>query len=151
MKSVTVFSGAPIILALTLTSATASTFPSASVPENPTQQNGDIGKPTLLIAQQSHTRRIQFPRGAVSTVVENSVVRGERDIYLLRAQRRQRMTLNITSVEQNAVFDIQAPNGAYLKQGVTSWNGVLPRTGDYSIIVGGTRGNATYSLDVTVR
>lgn len=151
MKSVTVFSGVPIILALTLTAATASNSPHLFVVKNPTVQNGAVGKPRFLIAQQSRTRRIQFPRGAVGTVVENSVVRGDRDIYLLRAQRRQTMTLKITSLEQNAVFDIKAPNGEYLKQGVTSWNGVLPRTGDYSIIVGGTRGNATYALDVTIR
>lgn len=151
MKSVTVFSGVPIILALSFLAATPSTSTPSFVVDNPTVQNGGIGKPTLLIAQQSRTQRIQFPRGAVGTVVENSVVRGERDIYLVRAQRRQSMRLNITSLEQNAVFDIQAPNGEYLKQGVTSWNGVLPRTGDYSIIVGGTRGNATYTLDVAIR
>jgi len=32
-----------------------------------------------------------------------------------------------------------------------NWNGALPRSGDYVIEVGGTRGNATYKLKVTVR
>jgi hypothetical protein len=27
---------------------------------------------------------------------------------------------------------------------------LLPETGDYQIIVGGTRGNATYTLDVAI-
>jgi hypothetical protein len=61
------------------------------------------------------------------------------------------MTVNITSLERNAVFDIQAPNGEYLQQGVTNWQGVLPRTGDYSVIVSGTRGNASYKLEVTIK
>ena len=106
---------------------------------------------TFAIAQQSRTRRIQFAPGAVSAVVEGGLVRGTRDIYLLRARRDQTMTLNITSLEQNAVFDVQAPNGNFLKEEATSWSGVLPATGDYSVIVSGTRGNASYKLEVTIR
>ena len=107
-------------------------------------------QPSFLISQQSRTQRIQFAPNAVSAVVEGGVVRGTRNIYLLRARRGQTMKLNITSLEQNAVFDIQSPNGRFLKQEGTSWRGVLPVTGDYSVIVGGTRGNATYKLDVTI-
>jgi hypothetical protein len=109
-------------------------------------------EPTLLISQQSPPpRRLQFAPGAISAVVEGNVVRGTRAIYLLRARGRQTMTVNITSLEQNAVFDIQAPNGEYLQQEVTNWHGVLPRTGDYSVIVSGTRGNASYKLEVTIK
>jgi len=61
------------------------------------------------------------------------------------------MILNITSLEKNAVFDIEAPNGELLKEEATSWRGVLPSSGDYSVIVGGTRGNASYKLEVTIR
>jgi hypothetical protein len=61
------------------------------------------------------------------------------------------MTLSLTSLDQNAVFDVQAPDGQYLKQEATSYRGELPRTGDYSVIVSGTRGNAEYTLDVTIR
>ncbi|MBD0343640.1 MAG: hypothetical protein ICV63_02135 [Coleofasciculus sp. Co-bin14] len=106
---------------------------------------------TLLIAQQTRTRRIRFAPGAVSDVVEDSVVRGTRDIYLLRARKGQTMTLTITSLEQNAVFDVQAPNGNFIQEEAMSWSGVLPATGDYSVIVGGTRGNATYKLEVTIQ
>src|SRR4028118_905581 len=49
-------------------------------------------KPTLLIAQQSRTRRIQFARGASSAVREDAVVRGTRDIYLVGAKKGQNMT-----------------------------------------------------------
>jgi hypothetical protein len=106
---------------------------------------------TLLIAQQSRTQRIRFARGANSAVVEDAVVRGTRDIYLLGARAGQKMTVSITSVEKNAVFDIIAPNQKMLKQEATNWSAKLPTNGDYRIVVGGTRGNATYKLRVEIK
>ncbi|MBD2129116.1 hypothetical protein NDI39_03265 [Microcoleus sp. ZQ-A2] len=108
-------------------------------------------KPTVVIAQQSRTRRIQFARGASSAVVEDAVVRGTRDTYLLGAKAGQKMTLSITSVENNAVFDIISPKQKLLKQEATSWSTLLPATGNYRIVVGGTRGNATYKLRVEIK
>ncbi|MBD2017632.1 hypothetical protein H6F96_27165 [Microcoleus sp. FACHB-53] len=108
-------------------------------------------KPTLLIAQQSRTRRIRFARGASSAVVEDAVVRGTRDIYLLGAKAGQKITVSITSVENNAVFDVISPKQKILKQEATSWSAQLPATGNYRIVVGGTRGNATYKLRVEIK
>ncbi len=159
MKLTALFS-LPIIVLAVAPSQTAATVepssPTATVtqPSTPEMKTGNStirNEATLLIAQQSRTRRIQFARGATSSVVQGGVVRGTRDIYLLRARRGQAMTVNITSVEKNAVFDIQGPNGEFLREEGTSWRGVLPATGDYSIIVGGTRGNASYRMQVSVR
>lgn len=108
-------------------------------------------KSILLIAQQSRIRRIRFARGANSAVVENAVVRGTRDIYLLGAKAGQKMTVSITSVENNAVFDIISSKQKLLKQEATSWTTQLAATGDYRIVVGGTRGNATYKLRVEIK
>lgn len=108
-------------------------------------------KPTVVIAQQSRTRRIRFAPGASSAVVEDAVVRGTRDTYLLGAKAGQKMTVSITSVENNAVFDIISPKQKLLKQEATSWSTKLPATGDYRIVVGGTRGNATYNLRVEIK
>lgn len=109
-------------------------------------------KPPLLMAQQSpRPRRIQFARGANSATIENAVVRGTRDTYLLNAKAGQKMTVSITSLENNAVFDIIAPNQRAIKQESTSGSFTLPRTGDYRVIVGGTRGNATYKLKVSIK
>jgi hypothetical protein len=133
MRLTAIFKGASIVVAIALTQMVAA-----------------IVEPTILIAQQSRTQRIQFAPGAVSDVVEGSVVRGTRDIYLMRARRGQTITLKVTSIEQNAVFDIQAPDGTFLREEATSWSGVLPSTGDYSAIVSATRGNASYRLEVTI-
>jgi hypothetical protein len=60
--------------------------------------------------------------------------------------------VHITSLEDNAVFDVYAPGGRRtLAQEATDWEGELPRTGNYVISVGPTRGNASYTLEVTIR
>lgn len=125
--------------------------PIAPAPATSSSGNQVTVESPSLLAQRSQTRRIRFARGTTGTVVEDAVVLGTRNIYLLRARRGQTMTLNLSSIEENGVFDIQAPNGQYLSQESTSWRGVLPQSGDYSVIVGSTRGNATYTLDVTIR
>src|SRR5262250_3356686 len=55
------------------------------------------------------TQRIHFPRGSTSTVLEGSVVRGDRDRYILGAKAGQKMIVGITSEEDNAVFQIYQP------------------------------------------
>jgi hypothetical protein len=109
-------------------------------------------KLSFSIAQAAtRTRRIRFQRGTSSAVVEDAVVRGTRDIYLLGAKAGQNMTVSITSLENNAVFDIITPNQKILKQEAMSWSTKLPANGDYRIVVGGTRGNATYKLRVEIK
>jgi hypothetical protein len=156
MKLAAFFSISIVVLAVTPTQLAATMEPNSLTPTETitgisTHQERATVEPTLLIAQRSRTERIRFARGANSATVETAVVRGTRDTYLLTANKRQTMTVSITSLEKNAVFDIQAPNGRLLKQEGTSWSGVLPSTGDYKIIVGGTRGNASYRLRVTVK
>ncbi|MEA5536814.1 hypothetical protein [Crocosphaera sp. XPORK-15E] len=105
---------------------------------------------TTLIAQSNRTRRIQFDRGATSKTVKDSVIRGTRNIYLVGASAQQTMKISLSSLENNAVFDLVTPKGTVIKKEVTSANLVLPLNGDYKIIVGGTRGNATYQLFVEI-
>ncbi|MBW4604469.1 MAG: hypothetical protein KME29_34115 [Calothrix sp. FI2-JRJ7] len=95
--------------------------------------------------------RVNFASGANSTTIKQSVIRGERDTYLLGAKQRQQMNLKITSLEKNAVFDVIAPDGKTIKQEATIWSRKLPENGDYQIVVGGTRGNATYELTVEIK
>ena len=113
-----------------------------------------LGTAVAAPARIDRTRRIRFDRGRTTKVIRDSVVRGTRDRYLLRASRGQTMIVHITSLEENAVFDVyplgtnQPLAGA---QETTDWTGELPRSGDYVIEVGGTRGNASYTLEVTIR
>ena len=101
-------------------------------------------------------KRVKFAKGAHSASYSYSVIRGDRDTYIAGAKAGQRMTLKITSLEKNAVFQVQTPSGSYLQgagevDDAMSWSGSLPEDGDYEIIVGGTRGNASYKLTVTIK
>ena len=110
---------------------------------------------TAAVAEgRDRTRRIRFERGRTTTVIKDAVVRGDRDRYILRARAGQTLTVHITSVEENAVFDIYRPGGKLTLENAQEsmdWTGTLPRSGDYIIEVGGTRGNASYVLELTVR
>jgi hypothetical protein len=114
-------------------------------------------------------REIRFPRGASEATVGNSVIRADRDLYTATARAGQTMRVRITSVERNAVFQIfrpgarfekvdeiyefdgQALSGTSEEDAAMSWSGTLPQSGKYLIVVGGTRGNATYRLTVSIR
>lgn len=101
-------------------------------------------------------KRVRFPRGSHSTTVSGSVIRGERDRYILGAKEGQTMTVRVRSVEDNAVFQIyfageqESLEGAGEGDDATSWSGKLPATTDYVIVVGGTRGNASYKLEIGI-
>jgi len=109
------------------------------------------------VAQARENRKtLRFERGADSATVQGAVIRGERDVYELAAREGQTMEVSITAFEDNAVFDLRAPGGRPLPgaaegDDAKAWKGRLPATGTYRVTVGGTRGNAEYSLTVGIR
>ena len=130
--------------------------PSASTP------TPQVKAPPVVIAPKTETtgdgddKRISFKAGSSSATVSDAVIRGERSTYLIGAKNGQTMTVKISSLEDNAVFQIESPSGSYLpdageEDDATTWSGPLPTSGDYRIIVGGTRGNATYKLTVSIK
>lgn len=111
---------------------------------------------TFTPALAGLTERVRFAPGASGATLKGAVVRGERDVYILGAGAGQWMKVKIYSLEDNAVFQVQNPDGSYAPgagdyDDATLWNGQLPANGDYRIVVGGTRGNATYTLMVEIR
>lgn len=110
---------------------------------------------TSITSADGIRKRLKFAKGKSSATVSGAVVRGDRDTYTLGAKSGQAMSVKITSVEKNAVFQIQDADGNFLAgadegDDAMNWSGELPSTGNYKIIVGGTRGNATYKLTVTI-
>lgn len=100
---------------------------------------------------------IRFARGANSAEVSGAVVRGEVARYTVNARQGQTLHLGITALEDNAVFQLYPPGrdaaalpGAAEGEDAIRWSGRLPRSGDYRIVVGATRGNATYRLSVRI-
>jgi hypothetical protein len=114
--------------------------------------------------------RIKFEPGSDSVTLENSVVRGHRDEYVFRARPGQQLTVHISSIEDNAAFEIHFhESGENIEYVGTSqprqwngqprrrWSGELPPLGgsyafvDYAIVVRGSPRNATYKLTVTIK
>ncbi len=114
------------------------------------------GGATLLLsktasAQSGITKRVRFPKGRTSTILKNSVIRGTRDTYILGASAGQTMTVHISAIEKNASFMITTPRGETFGEDLNDFSEELPDNGDYRIVVGPTRGNATYTLEITIR
>lgn len=111
---------------------------------------------TGLTTAQVTNKRIKFSKGESSATVEGAVIRGEEDSYLVGAKKNQLMVVTIMSLEDNAVFQIIDRTTGYYLDGAGElddakrWEGNLPSGGDYKIIVGGTRGNAEYTLKVFI-
>jgi hypothetical protein len=115
-----------------------------------------------------HKKTIQFARGASSTVMTNSVIRGDSDWYYISVSAGQTMEASISATENNAAFQIYKPGfkivtddgvmdvegetlpGVGIEDDGTSFKGTLPVAGRYLFVVGGTRGNAEYKLKVSV-
>lgn len=101
-------------------------------------------------------QKIRFAKGSSAATVSGTVVRGDSDRYYVGAKKGQTMSVKITSEEDNAVFQIYLPgeekalHGAGDGDDATTWSGELPADAEYVIVVGGTRGNATYKLRVAI-
>ena len=109
-----------------------------------------------LNASDGITKRVKFAKGKSSITLSNAVIRGDQDTYILGARSGQRMTVKVTALEDNAAFQIKGPDGEFLDgagemDDATNVTVTLPRSGDYRIIVGGTRGNTTYKLTVSIK
>jgi len=146
-KSLAIFAGAILLLSPFSAPTLAA---STRVPLNAPM----FGNPESLtiLAQNSRSRRIEFAPGTSATSISNSVVRGDRAVYVLRADRGQTISININSSQEQggALFDVISPNGEILNSSSASFSQVLSISGDYRIIVGGSRGNASFNMTVTI-
>jgi hypothetical protein len=102
-------------------------------------------------------KNIAFPHGQYSTIVKGNVVRGDRDVYFIKVRSGQIMSISISALEKNAAFSVYEPEtkkaipGTEEEKGSTQWSRSLSKTGQYRIVVGGIRGNASYKLRVMVK
>jgi hypothetical protein len=100
---------------------------------------------------------LQFPAGQTGTTVQGAVIRGEQEVYKVTAKAGQTLSVQITSLEENAVFQIYLPGGgdATLEgagegEDAMTFKGKLPKSGTYRISVGPTRGNAEFTMKVEI-
>ena len=109
------------------------------------------------VPAQGIKKKVRFVKGTSSITLRNAVVRGDRDRYYISAKAGQTMSVKITSTEKNAVFQIyfHGEEESLPRAGdgddATNWSGRLPIDNEYVIVVGGTRGNATYALTISIK
>jgi hypothetical protein len=97
--------------------------------------------------------RLSFAPGTDSGSVSGSVVRASEDTWVLGAAAGQTMEVTIASIEDNAAFEVFAPDGTQLTAGAelsSTWSGPLPTDGDYLVVVQPVVRNATYVLSVRI-
>jgi len=115
----------------------------------------------VAVAQRggkAEPNRIEFKRGAASTVV-NGTVRGDEEAeYVLAAKKGQRLIIKLTSVPaKSSVFQLLGEDNDTLgleHDANFSYSGVLPKTGDYFINVKRpteAKGTSRYRMTVTIR
>lgn len=112
-------------------------------------------------------REIRFATGSDSATVSDAVERGSRHYYSFVARKGQTAEIRITAVESNAAFTLWRPGvvlgqdrdasirghalpGAGEGADTNHWQGRLPESGSYVVVVGPTRGNATYQLRLII-
>lgn len=134
----------------TATTATDATTPERSLVTAPAAGDSDVEEVQGVPEDFGVDAIVRFETGGTSTTLSSAVVRGERNRYTLEAAAGQTMIVSIVSLEDNAVFDIYGPSDVLLAAEGTTASIVLPADGNYVIIVGGTRGNASYDLTVEI-
>ena len=106
----------------------------------------------ILITNAASYEEVRFDAGTFGTTIEGGVLRGETGpVYGLVAAEGQTIDINITSLEENGIFNLAAPNGKVLVNESTNFTTELPATGLYLISTGGVRGNVSFTLEIEIR
>lgn len=106
--------------------------------------------------------RVKFPKGRTTVILKGKTTGGPSEsggmdpiAYRFRARKGQTMTLHLTSAKGNALFGVYAPGMDLIEgaQSVKDWQGPLPKTGEYEIIVfpEDEVTNTTFTLELTIR
>ena len=108
--------------------------------------------PALPGGNPGGTQRIRFAAGTDNATVQGTFREGQSDRYVLRAVAGQTMFVQLRPEGTGALFGVFAPNGSELpSQPGVDFAATLPATGDYTIVVGGGRGNSSPTYTLTVR
>ena len=98
--------------------------------------------------------RILFPRGSTSTTVTGQLNASGSHQYVLEAQAGQTLNISTTFTEGTAVLVVWGADGDVLLSDhaeASTFQGVLPTTQDYFILVKGRPdGNTSYTVTVTI-
>jgi hypothetical protein len=111
---------------------------------------------TVAVWAENRTIPVRFSPGSSGATMVEGIARGETATFTLEAAAGQKMRVGMTSVEDNAEFEVIAPGGNSLgsssdKNGEQVWYGALPGDGNYEIVVGTTRGGAEVTITFVIK
>jgi hypothetical protein len=96
--------------------------------------------------------RMRFQKGSTSASYSTEVSKGKHEEYVLRARRDQRMGISLQCENSDVYFRVFLRDGDISGQR-RSWNGTLPRYGDYHVVVylkNGSRSTGEVPCTLTV-
>lgn len=102
------------------------------------------------------TRKVQFSVGTSSIQLQGRVSPHDTESWTLRARRAQTMRLSLIDRDNSGItFTVLRPpgsDGRALMASTTRWEGTLPKTGTYTVLVDAPReGLAIYTLSIELR
>ena len=110
------------------------------------------------LSQAKDMKPIAFASGANSASFKGDIQGMDRDIYPITAKAGQTMKITVKNKLKLVLFHVQLPGqtekylpGAGEEDDATEWQGRLPTTGTYNIIVGAMRGSdTTYKMELEI-
>ena len=145
----------PVILGTAVLLVGGAFAPSSSLPVNPPSQSL-VQESIVSAAPAADTlTRIAFTTGTTSATVSGTLASGASQSYVLWAAWNQVMIVQADSADSKIVLEIYNRwTGYYLcstASALTSWQGWLPRTGDYIVkVYNGGGSSENYSLMVKI-
>jgi LysM repeat protein len=98
--------------------------------------------------------RISFAIGATSASVRGSLAAHASQYYVLRALKGQQLKISVSPQDENMRLVIYGFDGSVLRSGMSSgaptFNGTLPSTQDYIVVLTASDQAFTYTMNVTI-
>jgi hypothetical protein len=145
----------PVILGIATLLAGGAFAPSSSLPAD--SQSRLFAQESIISAAPASDSliRIAFTTGTTSATVSGTLASGASQSYVLWAGWNQVMIVQAASADSRVYLEIQDRwSGNFLvkaSNALTSWQGWLPRTGDYLVkVYNGGVSSENYSLSVVI-
>jgi LysM repeat protein len=98
--------------------------------------------------------RISFATGATSASVSGSLAAHASQYYVLRALKGQQLKISVSPQDENMRLVIYGFDGSVLRSGMSSgaptFNGTLPSTQDYIVVLTASDQAFSYTMNVTI-
>jgi hypothetical protein len=97
--------------------------------------------------------RIEFAPGSISAVEQGEVGPGREQAWVLAASERQTMRIEVVAPGADVRLVVYGVDGTVLKSGMgggPSFEGTLPSTQDYIVVVGPADRSTSYRLEVSI-